>query len=447
MERVIRTLRRLPAAIALVGLCLVSAACAQEPAPTFTWPRPTERVVTVQPTHTPQPSATPHPTSVPWPTSTPRPTPTATEVPTPTATPTPTPVPTPTSTPTAIPTATPVPTPTRIPTPTYTPYPTPTPTPDPRDIPLQDLYRLEWGTTIDIWFPIGSPRVSGALCAYSGSFPRFLEFSHEECRLSGKVIDPGKTVLTYYWVDEDGNKREESIAIIVGGSGQPWLLPPTPTPTPRDPSLDELLPTPDSGGGVKQQEPRQGRTFLTWFYCTGSMEPTITCLDTATWLADPEPSDVEVESIISFTAVCMDGHIAHRVIAISGSGEDQEYTAQGDNNLRPDPCPILHADVDGLLLEIHKNANDTPANRALREKVNSATAALRERDREYEEALALYVALRDRHCERGDDGVYICDRAAFPEVERLRAAVNAAVAAYNAALEVWRQAYDEALRA
>ncbi|MDE2941219.1 MAG: hypothetical protein OXP10_02585 [Chloroflexota bacterium] len=335
---------------------------------------------------------------------------------------------------------------------------------------MQDLYTLEWGETVDIWFPVGLPRPSGVYCAYTGRFPKFLEFSDEECRLSGKVIDPGRTVFTYHWVDESGNKREATIIIIVGGSGEPWILPPptpTPTPTPPDPSLDQLLPTPVPGGGIQSAgtptpepaatqtpepavtltpEPTPRSYFTAQFYCTGSMEPTITCLDTATFLADPLPSEVEVGAIISFTAECLAGLIGHRVIVVFGIGEDQAYTAQGDNNLRPDPCPVLHEDVTGLLLEIHRGANDTPETGALREEVNSALAELRARDAAHEDALARYVELRDRHCTRGEDGVYVCESEAFDEVERLRDEVNRAVDAYNAALAVWREAYNKALQ-
>ena len=176
------------------------------------------------------------------------------------------------------------------------------------------------------------------------------------------------------------------------------------------------------------------------------MEPTITCLDTATFLADPEPSEVEVGSVISFTAECLAGRIAHRVIAVFGTEEDRQYTAQGDNNPEPDPCPVLHEDADGLLVEIHKGANDTPGNRALREEVNSAYAELRARNVVYEDALARYVELRDQHCQRREDGVYVCESEVFDEVARLREEVNREVEAYNAALIVWRQAYNKALQ-
>lgn len=467
---------------AALGLCLALLACTQEPSPTATEPRPTDQVVAPQPTDTPSPTSTPQPTPTlrPTPTSTPVPAPAATIAPAPT--PTPTPAPTPMSTPTAVPTAAPPPTPTRAPTPipapTLTPTPLPTPTPNPRDVPLQDLYTLEWGEAVDIWFPIGSPRLSGVYCAYSGRFPRFLEFSDEECRLSGKVIDPGRTVFTYHWVDEGGNKREETIIMIVRGSGEAWILPPptpTPTPTPPDPSLDELLPTPVPEGGVKSvatptadpaatatpapaatatsvpaatatTTPSPRSHLSVRFYCTGSMEPTITCLDTATFLAEPEPSEVEVGSIIIFTADCLAGLTVHRVIAIFGVGDNQAYTAQGDNNPSPDGCPALHEDVVGLLLEIHKGANDTPRNRALREEVNSAHAEWRAKDAAYDEALGRYVELRDRHCQRREDGVYVCESAAFDEVQRLRDEANRAAAAYDAALLAWSQAYNKALQ-
>ncbi len=469
---------------AALGLCLALLACTPEPAPTATEPRPTDQPVAPQPTDTPSPTSTPQPTSTlqPSPTSTPVPAPAATITHAPT--PTPTPAPTPTSTPTAVPTAAPAPTPTRAPTPipaptvTPTPLPAPTPTPNPREVPLQDLYRLEWGETVDIWFPIGSPRLSGVYCAYSGRFPRFLEFSDQECRLSGKVIDPGRTVFTYHWVDEGGNKREETIIMIVRGSGEAWILPPptpTPTPTPPDPSLDELLPTPVPEGGVKSvvtptpvpaatatpapaatatsapaatatttASPRSHLSVR--FYCTGSMEPTITCLDTATFLAEPEPSEVEVGSIIIFTADCLAGLTVHRVIAIFGIGDDQEYTAQGDNNPRPDSCPVLHDDVMGVLLEIHRGANDSPRNRALREEVNSTYAAWRASDAAYDEALGRYVDLRDRHCQRREDGVYVCDSAAFDEVVRLRGEANRAADVRDAALMAWSRAYNKALQ-
>ena len=42
-------------------------------------------------------------------------------------------------------------------------------------------------------------------------------------------------------------------------------------------------------------------TYTGTFACTGSMEPKITCLDSATWLSNFEPQHVVIGAVISFT--------------------------------------------------------------------------------------------------------------------------------------------------
>ena len=61
-------------------------------------------------------------------------------------------------------------------------------------------------------------------------------------------------------------------------------------------------------------------SYTTGFHCTGSMEPKITCLDTTTWLANFNPQDVVIGTVIVFTptADCelSSSRVAHRVTAV-----------------------------------------------------------------------------------------------------------------------------------
>ena len=140
----------------------------------------------------------------------------------------------------------------------------------------------------------------------------------------------------------------------------------------------------------KELEPLRVRASYTQtggFYCTGSMEPVITCLDRATWLTDFDAEDIVAGTIIAFSqhSPCLGGrgkfNVAHRVISIDNSGREPRYLTRGDAVENPDECTIVLSDIEGYVITIHKNV--VTANSELRENVNAARVA-------YETALDEY---------------------------------------------------------
>ena len=107
--------------------------------------------------------------------------------------------------------------------------------------------------------------------------------------------------------------------------------------------------------------------------CTGSMEPTITCLDLMVEQPVFKPADIQIGSIIR-VASC-GRRFTHRVVALSETGGQRYYQTKGDANPQPDNCWIPHHDVYGLIVGLERNA--VPENAALRDGVNAARAAMR----------------------------------------------------------------------
>ncbi|MBI4282397.1 MAG: hypothetical protein HY672_02790 [Chloroflexi bacterium] len=135
-----------------------------------------------------------------------------------------------------------------------------------------------------------------------------------------------------------------------------------------------------------QRTPLIVESYTRGFKCTGSMEPKITCLDTATWLSNFRPQDVVVGAVISFTptTVCNlsgSGPVAHRVTGIKMESGTYYYWTKGDANSQDDGCWIPQTNVNGYIIGLQKNTH--PENQALREKVNSAKAAYEQRRLKY----------------------------------------------------------------
>ena len=169
------------------------------------------------------------------------------------------------------------------------------------------------------------------------------------------------------------------------------------------------------------------------FKCTGSMEPTITCLDRATFLTNFRPEDIVVGATISFNPNCWeDGasgrRTAHRVADIELRGGIYHYWPKGDASDEPDGCWIPQTSVRGYIIEIHKNA--VPENAELRDQVNAARAAFVAAREAYRDLLEGYCGSRD------PDGCYL-DPRPYAEVDE----------AYERALEAqehWRCWYENA---
>ena len=191
-----------------------------------------------------------------------------------------------------------------------------------------------------------------------------------------------------------------------------------------------------------------------WFYCTGSMEPKLTCLDTATWLHDFQPEDIVIGATISFQSrACWsneprDSWTAHRVMDIEVTDGVHYYWPQGDANSGPDGCWVPESSVRGYIIEIHKNTR--PENATLRNNVNAANAARNAaRDTRdaawdaYEGERAAYVALRQRYgCSSDLSVTCYVSAAAYDALVQALQATNRAYDTYDHAYDIWKQASD-----
>ena len=172
------------------------------------------------------------------------------------------------------------------------------------------------------------------------------------------------------------------------------------------------------------------------FACTGSMEPKLTCLDTATFLTDFDPADIVVGATIIFQSnACWSGEpvgswTSHRVVDTRYSGGVYYFWPKGDANRSADSCWVPHAAVDSYIIAIHKNT--VPENAELRNNVNAAKAR---RVAAYDAA----IAHREAHgCYDLDTVCTFYTKASYNKAVRLRLA-------WEAARDYWRCWYDNAL--
>ena len=150
-----------------------------------------------------------------------------------------------------------------------------------------------------------------------------------------------------------------------------------------------------------QRKPLVVESFSTSFRCTGSMEPKITCLDSATMLKNFRPQDISVGTAISFrpTAACKltGSRVLHRVMKVKVERGIYYYWPKGDNNSGPDECWIPESNVNGYIIELHKNTE--PQNSQLRNTVNAAHAEMKsERDIYYARRAAYGCPDPNRTC-------------------------------------------------
>ena len=178
-------------------------------------------------------------------------------------------------------------------------------------------------------------------------------------------------------------------------------------------------------------------THRSGFYCSGSMEPKVTCLDEATYLHNYKASDIGVGAIISFEGrVCyssapVGARWSHRVMDIRVSGNGTYYFwTKGDAN-RSGDCWVPHTAVDSYMIAIHKNVR--PENARLRDGMNGAKARLDAAD-------TVYVAHREAHgCYDPDAVCYFSSRTAYNKAVRLRGAWEAAWDYY----QCWRRNVED----
>ena len=137
--------------------------------------------------------------------------------------------------------------------------------------------------------------------------------------------------------------------------------------------------------------------------CTGSMEPTITCLDESVKVRPDKPERIVVGTMISFSPGCGDdtnipnnpGRL-HRVIDVKVEDGVHYYWPKGDASERPDGCWVPYEDVDSYIVEIRKNVY--PENAFLRDQVQVHAAAA---SPSWDDYLGVVVELRaalGRYC-------------------------------------------------
>ena len=172
-----------------------------------------------------------------------------------------------------------------------------------------------------------------------------------------------------------------------------------------------------------QRKPLLVESFTTGFKCTGSMEPKITCLDSATMLRNFRPQDISVGTSISFrpTAACelTGGRVLHRVMKVKVERGIYYYWPKGDNNSGPDDCWIPESNVNGYIIELHKNTDSQ--NAELRNAVNAAYADMKRKRN-------IYYARRSAYGCPDPNRVCTVSPGKFRELSRLRADYLDAVA-------------------
>ena len=210
-----------------------------------------------------------------------------------------------------------------------------------------------------------------------------------------------------------------------------------------------------------QRAPLILETYTTGFACTGSMEPKITCLDSATWLANFRPQDIVVGAVVSFTPTVecnlSASRVAHRVMAIKIESGIYYYWPKGDANSQDDGCWIPHGNVDAYLIELHKNTH--PENQPLRDKVNSAKYAFEQADINYKSKKETYDQKRDyydqkylEYCGSMASGCTLPShqynemKQLYDELLALEAELDSLLAIRNNAYNTYKQAQDEAMR-
>ncbi len=181
------------------------------------------------------------------------------------------------------------------------------------------------------------------------------------------------------------------------------------------------------------------------FRCTGSMEPKITCLDSASWLRNFNPEDVTVGSVIVFTptAECEigQGTVSHRVLDIREVEGTYYFWPKGDANPDADGCWIPDTNVYGYMVELHKDTH--PQNTALRNRVNSAKAKRDETFATYKAAEETYNQRYQAYCGHSPDACSL-DPARVAELDRLYDEYIRLFNIHQEAFEAWNAVFQEA---
>ena len=177
---------------------------------------------------------------------------------------------------------------------------------------------------------------------------------------------------------------------------------------------------------IEQREPLIPETGVRDFACTGSMEPKITCLDSARYLFNFDPNDIVVGSVIAFTPPedcdleLEEGkNLVHRVIEVGEQDGVIAFRTKGGNSYSDDGCWITPDDILGYITALDK---DTYSERErLGDAVNAARVSFDEAQRAFMEADYAYEDYADDWCYN-----YTCQSPYYQRALRLYKARQAA---------------------
>lgn len=204
-------------------------------------------------------------------------------------------------------------------------------------------------------------------------------------------------------------------------------------------TVEELQGTADGvRGEIIELEEKLRPLILSWdsretggFYCTGSMEPTLGCLDSVAWINEFDPSVIVEGALISFNPNCWESDdergdvgTAHRVVNIMIEDGAYHFWPRGDGNEEDDGCWIPHSDVESYAVEFFPNTR--PENASLRLAVLAARDAYRAARDYYDQVYTWYCGFspyEGRQC-------YLSG-SQFAETTGLWRARNAAQASYD----------------
>ena len=191
---------------------------------------------------------------------------------------------------------------------------------------------------------------------------------------------------------------------------------------------------------IAERTPLIPQTTISNLSCTGSMEPKLTCLDRARWLANYDPNDIVVGAVIAFTPsedcnlTYTSALVSHRVIEIRTEG-GLAFRTRGDNNFEDDGCWIVSEDIIGYITALYKNVR--PEFAPLRDRVNAAHASLVSTRTAWVTARDEYEDYVSRYCPNYTcrTGTYNKASRLFNKVETARVEYEKAIAQYECKLE------------
>ena len=178
-------------------------------------------------------------------------------------------------------------------------------------------------------------------------------------------------------------------------------------------------------------------THIDGLRCTGSMEPTLTCLDTITLLSNFYAADITVGTIIVFESdpECFElDSIIHRVVDIKTVSGQLHFQTKGDNVPYVDKCWVPAENVEGYAVAVQKNTR--PQNERLRSIVNVSHGEMVTAEASLEAARTKYDAAAQKYC-MGSDPCLV-GPTELPEMKRLYAEYVSLYNSYSRALEYYQ---------